>query len=126
MRGVGEGIRLPRGSGNCGSVAGDGGGITIGCVSKFLLRNGYRRGQRRLGLEGLERRHFLAASPIITEFMADNGGPPGLADGSVPPSYEDWVEIYNDGDAAIDLGGWHLTDNAANPGKWEFPSRTLP
>ena len=79
-----------------------------------------------MGLEGLEVRHFLAAHPIITEFMADNGGPPGLADGSVPPRYEDWIEIYNDGDTGVDLAGWHLTDNAANPGKWTFPSQTLP
>lgn len=35
----------------------------------------------------------------------------------------DWVELYNSGDAAVDLAGWGLSDNAAKkPFKWTFPA----
>ena len=73
--------------------------------------------QRSLTLETLEQRLLLAADPIITEFLASNSS--GLVDGNGNTS--DWIEIYNAGDAAIDLEGWHLTDNAANLDKWTFP-----
>jgi hypothetical protein len=32
-------------------------------------------------------------------------------------NYPDWVELYNRGEAAVDLGGYSLTDNAAAPRK---------
>jgi hypothetical protein len=36
--------------------------------------------------------------------------------------YEDWIEIHNDSDAAVDLAGWYLTDDPADLRKWRFPS----
>jgi len=38
----------------------------------------------------------------------------------------DWIELYNAGTNAMDLAGWHLTDNAGNLDKWTFPSTNLP
>ena len=35
---------------------------------------------------------------------------------------EDWIELYNTTGTAVDLSGWHLSDNAANPTKWAFPA----
>jgi hypothetical protein len=35
---------------------------------------------------------------------------------------EDWVEIYNPGDATVDLGGMYLTDDLGNGNKWEIPA----
>ncbi|MEX2185449.1 MAG: lamin tail domain-containing protein [Pirellulales bacterium] len=80
----------------------------------------YRRPRRR-AFEHLEARHLLAAQPIISEFMASNRG--GLADEDGDES--DWIEISNVGDAAVDLDGWHLTDDATSPQRWTLPSRTL-
>ncbi|MBR1822143.1 MAG: lamin tail domain-containing protein, partial [Clostridia bacterium] len=37
----------------------------------------------------------------------------------------DWVEVYNPGDADIDLGGWGLSDNPGHPRKWQFPEGTI-
>ncbi|MEL6108751.1 MAG: lamin tail domain-containing protein, partial [Planctomycetota bacterium] len=38
----------------------------------------------------------------------------------------DWIEIRNDAETPIDLIGYHLTDNASNTDKWQFPvSRIL-
>lgn len=36
----------------------------------------------------------------------------------------DWIEIYNGSGQAIDLSGYGLSDNAASPRKWQFPSGT--
>ena len=74
-----------------------------------------------LSLELLEDRRVLAATPIITEFMASNSG--SLLDGDGQSS--DWVEIYNPSASSIDLAGWKLTDNAGNLAKWTFPSTTI-
>ena len=35
---------------------------------------------------------------------------------------EDWIELYNMGDEAVDLSGYHLSDKENKPGKWEIPS----
>ena len=36
-------------------------------------------------------------------------------------SFPDWVELYNGGSAAIDLSGYGLSDDPAQPRKWQFP-----
>lgn len=38
--------------------------------------------------------------------------------------YEDWVEIYNDGESAVDLSGMYLTDSPAEPKMWQLPAGT--
>lgn len=56
---------------------------------------------------------------VINEFAADNTeilDPAGEA--------EDWIEIFNNTDEAIPLGGMHLTDDYSNPVKWQFPAGT--
>ena len=57
------------------------------------------------------------ADVVISEVMASNG------------IYEngeawDWVELHNDGDSAVDLGGWYFSDSKKNPLKWSFPEGT--
>lgn len=59
--------------------------------------------------------------PLITEFLARNQA--GLADEDGTTS--DWIEIYNPGSAAIDLGGYHLTDSKSNPKRWTFPAGVM-
>jgi hypothetical protein len=53
--------------------------------------------------------------------MASNGGTLLDEDGAS----SDWIEIFNAGDEAVDLGGWSLTDDALELNKWSFPSTTL-
>jgi len=38
--------------------------------------------------------------------------------------FEDWIELYNDEDAAVDVSGWHLTDDVLDPLKWVIPAGT--
>ena len=90
-----------------------------------------QRGKKRLKyptnrvnshFETLEPRRLLAGDLVINEFMADNASTLRDASGQ----YEDWIEIHNTGQDAIDLDGWHLTDDPTELDKWEFPSQILP
>jgi hypothetical protein len=56
----------------------------------------------------------------ISEFMASNAN--GLKDGDGETS--DWIEIFNAGQAPVDLEGWRLTDDPKEPG-WAFPEVSL-
>jgi len=56
----------------------------------------------------------------INEFVADNDSTSGIMDSE--DEFEDWIELYNNSDAPIDLFGFYLTDNINNPKKWAFPS----
>lgn len=77
------------------------------------------RNNRRLGLELLEPRWPLDASMLrITEIVASNDE--SLLDYDGDSS--DWLEIFNPGAEAVDLGGMKLTDNASNLSKWSFPA----
>src|SRR5690606_22027702 len=77
-----------------------------------------RVGWRRHSLELLEPRLALTTTPLITEFMASNGGVVKDGDGNS----SDWIEIWNPTSETINLAGWHLTDNANNLDKWTFPN----
>lgn len=64
-----------------------------------------------------------ADSPVvINEVMARNADTISDEAGE----FEDWVELYNTGDEAVDLEGYHLTDNIDNRMKWTFPDVSIP
>lgn len=86
---------------------------------KLHRGQGWRRALR--GFERLEDRMLMAAQPIITEFMASNSTT--LEDGFGNDS--DWVELYNAGDAQVDLQGYYLTDSLSNLTKWSFTTPTV-
>ncbi len=73
-------------------------------------------------MESLEPRCLLAADVFISEFLASNSG--GLLDEDGDDS--DWIEVFNAGPDDVNLDGWHLTDDADELGKWDFPSQSLP
>lgn len=55
----------------------------------------------------------------VNEWMAANSRAwADPADGD----FEDWFELYNPGEAAVDLSGFYLTDNLANPRLFRIPS----
>jgi len=74
---------------------------------------------------------FTAAAPAavqINEFMVDNPGRPNDPnaqldmDGNSPG----WIELHNNGAAAVQLTGWALSDDPADPGKWVFAAPVAP
>ena len=54
---------------------------------------------------------------VINELMASNSKTKKDPQGQ----YDDWIEIYNRADHAIDIAGMHLTDAMSNPDKWQVP-----
>jgi len=69
--------------------------------------------------EPMEPRLLLDGTPLITEFLADNGEPWYETD---PESDWDWIEIHNPTTDPISLDGWHLTDTDSDLAKWTFPA----
>ncbi len=57
---------------------------------------------------------------VINEIMStnysavrDNGG-----------DYDDWIELHNKSNAAVNIGGWYLSDNPYKHAKWRIPTGT--
>jgi CotH protein/lamin tail-like protein/chitobiase/beta-hexosaminidase-like protein len=73
------------------------------------------RRPENLGFEQLEDR--LALSVVINEFLAENVG--GIEDAA--GHGHDWIELKNTGGSAVDISGWHLTDEALDLTKFEIP-----
>ncbi|MGB6035660.1 MAG: CotH kinase family protein, partial [Cryomorphaceae bacterium] len=62
----------------------------------------------------------LNAQVVINEISAANYA--GFIDNY--GDYEDWIELYNSGGAAVDLSGYYLSDEELEPMKWEIPAGT--
>lgn len=59
---------------------------------------------------------------VINEWMADNAGPGGYPD-AADGLFQDWIELFNPNtNATINLSGWFLTDDFAQPTQWQFPT----
>lgn len=58
---------------------------------------------------------------VLNELMADNETT--LADEA--GEFDDWVELYNRGADAIDLAGYFLSDDAADPWAFQLPAMQL-
>jgi len=39
--------------------------------------------------------------------------------------FSDWIELYNSGDNAIDIGGFYLSDDTTKPKMWKIPNSTV-
>ena len=57
---------------------------------------------------------------LLNEICSSNNSEGGYADEY--DNYGDFVEIYNNSNEAIDLGGMYLSDNAANLQKYQIPT----
>lgn len=64
-----------------------------------------------------------AALPVrINEFVAKNR----LSYEDGYQNSPDWIELHNPGQTAVDLIGYGLSDDPADPMKWVFPQVTIP
>ena len=62
------------------------------------------------------------AAVTISEFMASNNSTITDEDGDS----SDWIEIHNNGNAAVNINGWYLTDDDGDLTQWQLPNVTLP
>ena len=64
---------------------------------------------------------FLSAGDIVlNEIMASNATTQKDPSGQ----YDDWIELYNKSTAAVNVGGWFISDNADKLAKWRIPTNT--
>jgi len=61
-----------------------------------------------------------AGDVVINEFMASNDVTAADQDGD----FDDWIELYNNTNASIDLTGYSLSDDGSDLTQWTFPSGT--
>lgn len=68
------------------------------------------------------------AAVYLNEFMVDNPGRPNDRDALLDRDGKSpaWIELRNNGAAAVPLTGWALTDDPAVPGKWVFAAPVAP
>ena len=64
---------------------------------------------------------ILNSQVVINEIMSSNSTTFYDSYGDTP----DWVELYNNGDAGVNLSGYGLSDNMEEPFKWIFPNVTI-
>ncbi len=71
---------------------------------------------------GVIQSNLAGAGLLLNEFLAVNNV--GLQDEN--GERQDWIELFNSGTQAINLVGWHLTDDADDLNAWTFPSTNCP
>jgi spore coat protein CotH len=59
----------------------------------------------------------------LNEFMALNDW--RVEDPDEAREYPDWIELYHAGREPLDIGGYYLTDDRANPTQYRIPARTI-
>lgn len=86
------------------------------------MHSGTERQRRKLnfGFEQLEPR-LVMTGVVINEFLASNTS--GIRDQDGDRS--DWIELRNTDAVAVNLAGWHLTDDAQDLDKWTLPAVNL-
>jgi len=55
---------------------------------------------------------------VINELLASNTKSTADSQGG----FDDWIELYNAGDAPVNVGGMYLTDDMSVPMKWRVPA----
>ncbi len=78
------------------------GGKILSCMLLLLLINPFK---------------IIAQQVSLNEIMASNSSVIADEDGD----YEDWIEIFNHGDEKVNLEGFYLSDDYADPYMWVFP-----
>lgn len=65
--------------------------------------------------------HFSICQLFINEAMSSNK----TVITDEENQFDDWIEIYNAGVSAVDLQSYYLSDNPANPLKWEIDESVI-
>jgi len=65
---------------------------------------------------------LLADGLVINELMASNSKTAQDQDGG----YDDWIELYNGSESAVNLDGYYISDKLDAPDKFKLPAVTIP
>jgi len=77
-----------------------------------------QRAEHEYYILGADYATITTGKVVINEIMAVNNNTVQNNNGQ----YADWIEIYNNTSDTISLDFLHLSDNAENPTRWQFPS----
>ncbi len=61
---------------------------------------------------------MLFSQVYINEFIASNDT--GIVDEN--GEFEDWIELYNAGSTAVNIGGYYVSDDIGEPNLWQIPT----
>jgi hypothetical protein len=79
--------------------------------------------------EGADAAEYLStATPGATNLTSELHSPVCINEfltTSMIGGIDDWVELYNRSDAAVDIGGWFLSDDADTPERYMIPMGTV-
>jgi hypothetical protein len=64
----------------------------------------------------------ISGTIVINEFMASNDSWNVPGDNG---DFPDYIEVYNTSSAEIDMSGWYLSDDIADPMVWQVPAGTI-
>ena len=73
---------------------------------------------RDFAIAGRNWRIGEGATLVINEILARND----VSSKDPQGEYEDWIELYNGGKEAVDVGGMFLADDRDEPRKWRIPT----
>lgn len=102
-------------------TASDGGGFSLEIIDPSGDPDdpaNWRASTQPGGSPGAPNPSTAAPQIQLNEIMAENGG---LVNNG--GTFPDWIELYNPGASAVNIGGWSLTDDG-NPRKFVFPGGT--
>jgi len=63
----------------------------------------------------------LSQNIVINEILSSNSFSNTDEDGT----YQDWIELYNNGATTVNLSGYGLSDDATILFKWTFPNVSM-
>ncbi|KAA3655107.1 MAG: lamin tail domain-containing protein [Calditrichaeota bacterium] len=64
---------------------------------------------------------YIPPTLFINEFMASNDSSVVDPEDTDGDPFEDWIEIYNPGSEAVDIGGMYVTDDLGDLMLWQIP-----
>jgi len=102
-------------------IVADGGGNSIELrnpTEENLVTKNWKASHNVGGSPGRSNKVELNEQLFINEFQADNKSTIKDENGE----YDDWIEIYNDSDNAINLSDFYITDDFSNPTKHQIIS----
>lgn len=97
-------------------------GLTPSTIYYYKIWSVNGTNQYSTGVTDEAATYMVVPTLYINEFMATNFSTIQDENGQ----FEDWIEIYNPGPAAVDLNGLYVTDLLSNPAAYQLPAYNLP
>jgi hypothetical protein len=82
-----------------------------------MVSSSWRSSYSHGGTPGKSNNSVVISGILINEFLSSNSN----INSDEYGEYDDWIEIYNETDLPVDIGGLYLTDDLRDPCKYQIP-----